>query len=132
LWEFKDESVLTNPRGVTVDNDGNAYVTSTSFNSVVVIEPDGGEGRQILSSNDGLKNPWGIYFDKSKSYTTWISQHRFVFKFPQLVPFYCVACDGVSVTVCLIYLLSTCCYSVFCIRSVKFPFSAVDQIRLIY
>jgi hypothetical protein len=32
------------------------------------------------------------------------------FKFPQLVPLYRVACDGVSVTVCLIYLLSTCCY----------------------
>jgi hypothetical protein len=28
LWEYKDESVLKDPRGVTVDNGGNAYVTS--------------------------------------------------------------------------------------------------------
>ena len=66
MWEFKDESVLKDPRGVTVDNDGNVYVTSCNSNSVVVIEPDGRQGRQILSS-DGLKDPTGIYFDKSKN-----------------------------------------------------------------
>ena len=67
LWEFKDESLLKDPRGVTVDNYDNVYVTSYSSNSVVVIEPDGRQGRQILSSDDGLKNPTGIYFDKSKN-----------------------------------------------------------------
>jgi hypothetical protein len=67
LWEFKDESVLTDPRGVTVDNYDNVYVTSNSSNSVVVIEPDGRQGRQILSSDDGLKEPTGISFDKSKN-----------------------------------------------------------------
>ena len=67
LWEFKDESVLKDPRGVTVDNDGNAYVTSCGSNSVVVLEPDGRQARQILSSKDGLKEPTGIYFDKSKN-----------------------------------------------------------------
>ena len=36
LWEFKNESVLTDPRGVTVDNDANVYVTSCISNSVVV------------------------------------------------------------------------------------------------
>ena len=67
LWEYKDEFVLSNPMGVTVDNDGNVYVTSCSSNSVVVIEPDGRQGREILSSDDGLKLPRGIYFDKSKN-----------------------------------------------------------------
>jgi DNA-binding beta-propeller fold protein YncE len=67
LWEYKDESVLTAPLCVTVDNDGNVYVTSYRSNSVVVIEPDGRQGRQILNSDGGLKNPWGIYFDKSKN-----------------------------------------------------------------
>jgi DNA-binding beta-propeller fold protein YncE len=67
LWEFKDESVLTDPWGVTVDNNGNVYVTSYSSNSVVVIEPDGRQGRKILSSDDGLKLPTGIYFDTSKN-----------------------------------------------------------------
>jgi DNA-binding beta-propeller fold protein YncE len=67
LWEFKDESVLNDPRGVTVDNDGNVYVTSYSSNSVVVLEPDGRHGRQILSSDNGLENPIGISFDESKN-----------------------------------------------------------------
>jgi DNA-binding beta-propeller fold protein YncE len=67
LWVYKDVSVLTDPWGVTVDNDGNVYVTSYSCNSVVVIKPDGRQGRQILSRDDGLKEPRGIYFDKSKN-----------------------------------------------------------------
>jgi outer membrane protein assembly factor BamB len=67
LWEYRDESVLTDARGVTVDNDGNVYVTSYRSSSVVVIEPDGRQGRQILSSDDGLKNPIGISFDQSKN-----------------------------------------------------------------
>jgi DNA-binding beta-propeller fold protein YncE len=67
LWEFKDESVLKDPRGVTVDNDGNVYVTSCWSNTVVVIEPDGRQGRTILSNDDGLKGPTGIYLDKSKN-----------------------------------------------------------------
>jgi predicted DNA-binding protein (UPF0278 family) len=67
LWEFKVESVLNDPRGVTVDNDGNVYVTSYSSNSVVVLEPDGRHGRQILSSDNGLENPIGIFFDQSKN-----------------------------------------------------------------
>jgi DNA-binding beta-propeller fold protein YncE len=67
LWEFKDESVLKDPWGVTVDNNGNVYVTSYNSKSVVVIEPDGRQGRHILSSDDGLKLPTGIYFDTSKN-----------------------------------------------------------------
>ena len=67
LWEFKDESVLNYPRRVTVDNYDNVYVTSYRSNSVVVLEPDGSQGRQILSSDGGLKEPTGIYFDKSKN-----------------------------------------------------------------
>ena len=67
LWEFKGKSMLTEVRGVTVDTNGNVYVTSTGFNGVVVLEPGGKQGRQILSSDDGLKGPTGIYFDKSKN-----------------------------------------------------------------
>jgi len=48
LWEFKDESLLKDPRGVTVDNYGNVYVTSYSSNSVVVLEPDGSQADTFL------------------------------------------------------------------------------------
>jgi DNA-binding beta-propeller fold protein YncE len=58
-------SVLIDPRGVTVDDNGNAYVTSYRSNSVVVLEPDGRQGRQILNSDGGLKEPIGIYKSKN-------------------------------------------------------------------
>ena len=67
LWEFKDESVLNGPRGVTVDNNSNVYVTSISSNKVVALEPDGRQGIQLISSEDGLNGPTGLYFDKSKN-----------------------------------------------------------------
>jgi hypothetical protein len=67
LWDFKDELVLNDPRGVTVDNNSNVYVTSYSSNKVVVLEPDGRQGRQLISSEDGLNGPTGLYFDKSKN-----------------------------------------------------------------
>jgi DNA-binding beta-propeller fold protein YncE len=67
LWEYIDESVLSDPWGVTVDNDGNVYVTSYRSSSVIVLDPDGRQGRQILISDDGLKEPRGIYFNKSKN-----------------------------------------------------------------
>jgi DNA-binding beta-propeller fold protein YncE len=67
LWKYKDESLLNDPTGVTVDNDGNVYVTSYGSNCVIVLEPDGREGRQILSSDGGLEQPIGIYLDKSKN-----------------------------------------------------------------
>jgi 6-phosphogluconolactonase (cycloisomerase 2 family) len=67
LWEFKDVSVLNDPQGVTVDNNSNVYVTSYSSNKVVVLEPDGRQGRQLISSEDGLNGPIGLYFDKSKN-----------------------------------------------------------------
>ena len=41
LWEYKDVSVLNDPRGVAVDNNSNVYVTSCSSHSVIVLEPDG-------------------------------------------------------------------------------------------
>jgi DNA-binding beta-propeller fold protein YncE len=75
LWEYKDVSVLKNAQGVTVDNNYNVYVTSRTFNSVVVIEPDGKQGRQLISSDDGLTNPTGIYFDKFKNSLLVVNYH---------------------------------------------------------
>ena len=67
LWEYKDVSVLKDPWGVTVDNNSNVYVTSYSSSKVVVLEPDGIQGRQLISSEDVLNGPTGLYFDKSKN-----------------------------------------------------------------
>ena len=62
LWEYKDESVLNDPRGVTVDNNYNVYLTSYSSSKVVVLEPNGRQGQQLISSDGGLEYPTGIYF----------------------------------------------------------------------
>jgi len=59
--------MLNDPWVLTADNNSNVYVTSYGSNSVVVLEPDGRQGRQLTSSDDGLKYPTRIYFDKSKS-----------------------------------------------------------------
>jgi hypothetical protein len=66
LWEFKDVSMLKDPLGVTVDNNSSVYVTSNPSNKIVVLEPDGRHGRQLISSDDGLVYPYGIHVNKSK------------------------------------------------------------------
>jgi DNA-binding beta-propeller fold protein YncE len=64
-WEFKAERVLENPRGISVDNDGNVYVIGCNSNNVVVISADGQRHRQLLSSEDGLIPPRVLHYDKS-------------------------------------------------------------------
>ena len=67
MWEYRDVSVLDGPIGVTVDNNFTVYVTSFNSSTVVVVKPDGRQGRQLISSDDGLNRPPGIYFDKSNN-----------------------------------------------------------------
>ena len=61
LWEYKDLSVLNDPWGVTVDTNYNAYVSSYNISTVAVVEPNGRQGRQLISGDDGLYDPTGIY-----------------------------------------------------------------------
>ena len=79
LWEYKDASVLNDPRGVTVDNNSNVYVTSCSYYKVIVVEPYGRVGRQLISSDDGLDGPTGIYFVNSKNRWLVINIHGLAF-----------------------------------------------------
>jgi len=67
LWEYKDTSVLNGPHAITMDNKYNVYVTSFTSNNIVVLEPNGRQGRQLISSDGGLTNPTGIYVNKSKN-----------------------------------------------------------------
>ena len=67
LWEYKDVSVLKDPWDVTVDNNHNVYVTSYTCNSVLVLGPDGRQGRRLISSPDELGGPSVLHFDKSKN-----------------------------------------------------------------
>jgi DNA-binding beta-propeller fold protein YncE len=79
LWEYKDTSVLNGPYGLTVDKSYTVYVTSHRSNSIVVLAPDGRQGRQLISRDNGLSSPTGIYFDKSKKSLLVTNYHGPVF-----------------------------------------------------
>ncbi|CAC5388389.1 unnamed protein product [Mytilus coruscus] len=63
-WTFKIESVLTGPRGISVDNDGNVYAVGKASNNVVV-RSDGQQHKEILTASDGLSNPNALDYCKS-------------------------------------------------------------------
>ncbi|CAC5424037.1 unnamed protein product [Mytilus coruscus] len=65
-WIFKDESILSFPLGISVDNYGNIYVVGNEFSSVVVISPDGKQIKVILSSADGLDCPQVLHYKTEK------------------------------------------------------------------
>lgn len=66
-WEYKDDSILQNIRGVTTDQADNAYVASLGNDSIVVISTDGKHARRLLGKEDGLIQPCGIYIDKTRN-----------------------------------------------------------------
>ena len=80
-WEFKDESLLQYPLGISVDNDGNVYVVGYDSNNVVVISPDGKRHRQLLSSKDGLEKPRVLDYDRSTNRLLVVNYHSTAFLF---------------------------------------------------
>ncbi|XP_071148327.1 E3 ubiquitin-protein ligase TRIM71-like [Mytilus edulis] len=64
VWTFKDYSVLKEPRGIAVDNDGNVLIVGESSSNVVIISKDGTHHKEILTKGDGLLKPTAIFFDK--------------------------------------------------------------------
>ncbi|XP_076088225.1 uncharacterized protein LOC143058638 [Mytilus galloprovincialis] len=64
VWRFKEESVLKNSRGITVDNEGNVFLVGQHSSNVVIISNDGKHHRQILTKKQGLSQPSAIFFDK--------------------------------------------------------------------
>ncbi|XP_052088494.1 uncharacterized protein LOC127725508 [Mytilus californianus] len=64
LWKFKDETVLRNPSGISVDNNCNVFVAGLNSNNVVVISPNGKQFKQIPLVGDGISNPRAISLDK--------------------------------------------------------------------
>ncbi|XP_071123957.1 uncharacterized protein [Mytilus edulis] len=67
VWTFKDETVLKEPCGISVDAQGFVYVISRENSSVVVLSTDGQDKRVLLSNADGLKSPWVLQYDKLRN-----------------------------------------------------------------
>jgi sugar lactone lactonase YvrE len=80
-WEFKDTRVLHYPYSISVDNDGNVYVVGYDSNNVVVISPDGQRHRQLWSSNDGLKKPRVLEYDRSTNRLLVVNDNSTAFLF---------------------------------------------------
>ena len=78
-WKFEDESVLKFPLGISVDNDGNVYVTGRHSNNVMVISPDGQRHKQLLSSKDGLVEPCVLDYDRSTDRLLVVNQSGIAF-----------------------------------------------------
>lgn len=74
-WTFKNDSVLKNIGGITVDNAGNVYVTGniSNFpignpsNIVVVLSPDEQKHKTVLTASDGLANPFSLDYCRSRN-----------------------------------------------------------------
>ena len=80
-WEFKDERVLQDPYGISIDNDGNVYVVGCITNNVMVISPDGQHHRQLLASKDGLSYPIVLDYDISTNRLLVVNQRSTAFLF---------------------------------------------------
>jgi sugar lactone lactonase YvrE len=62
VWQFKNNIIMREPGGITVDENGNLYVVGEQTANIVVISADGQYQNQILTKDDGLNKP--IYFGK--------------------------------------------------------------------
>ena len=80
-WKFKDQRVLQDPLGISVDNDGNVYVVWCHSNNVIVISPDGQRHRQLLSSKDGLVHPRVLDYDRSTNRLLVVNERSTAFLF---------------------------------------------------
>ncbi|CAG2226831.1 TRIM2_3 [Mytilus edulis] len=81
VWKFEDKRILSDPRGITVDNKGNVFVTGKNSCNVVVISPDGKYCKQILTKGDGLDRPIGIFFDKRRNQLLVTNKEQFAYVF---------------------------------------------------
>lgn len=66
-WTFQNESVLTAPRFIDVDGDGNVYVAGLPSNNVVVMSPDGQQHREMLTESEDINLPIPLHYSGQKN-----------------------------------------------------------------
>ncbi|CAG2185333.1 unnamed protein product [Mytilus edulis] len=65
IWAYEDDFNMMEPRGISVDNNGNVFVASAGSNNVTIISPDGSRAKEILDQNNGLNEPCALHYDRS-------------------------------------------------------------------
>ncbi|XP_071123522.1 uncharacterized protein [Mytilus edulis] len=68
LWTFTDEEILQKPRGITVDEHGNAIDAGVESNNVIAISSDGTKHKILLSKTDLCGSPWAVSFNNKFEY----------------------------------------------------------------
>jgi DNA-binding beta-propeller fold protein YncE len=63
MWTFNTEHVLRKPAGIALDKHRNVYVAGYETNNIVVLSPDGSNGREIVTNSDGLSGPCSLRFN---------------------------------------------------------------------
>ena len=63
IWSFSDTSLLREPRGVVVDNDGFVFATGKLTGNLVVISPDGNSAKEVYQ----ISSPRAICYDKNEN-----------------------------------------------------------------
>lgn len=86
VWEFRDESILDRPQGITVDNNGNVFVAGENSSIVLVLSPDCKQCIEILDEEDGIDRPIVICFSKQRNQLllTNNQQQAYIYKFSYL------------------------------------------------
>lgn len=64
LWTFTDKEVLERPRGITVDEHGNAFIAGVKSKTVIAISSDGTKHKILLSNKDLSGSPWAVDFNR--------------------------------------------------------------------
>lgn len=66
MWKFENFG-YRDLRRVTADSEGNVYMTDYYKKTVIVVSNNGKHYREILTDNNELKWPCGIYFDRKEN-----------------------------------------------------------------
>lgn len=66
IWVHKVESLAV-PRGITVDDHQNVYVTGGYSNLLTVIQHDGKANKTLLTETDDLDTPSALHYNKDKN-----------------------------------------------------------------
>ena len=67
IWTFKDENVLREPVGISLDTNMNVYVAGRRTNNVAVLLPDGKNCKQILTKSDGLDEQYSVRINTDRN-----------------------------------------------------------------
>ncbi|XP_063397749.1 uncharacterized protein LOC134682076 [Mytilus trossulus] len=65
IWKCNEN--IKDPSGIKIDKNGLIYIACDQSSKIVIVSSDGKSSRQLLSYDDGIRNPWAIDIDRETS-----------------------------------------------------------------